>query len=199
MGEFVRDNPLVLLIGAAEIAFWVFLLAGLAARYLLRARRLSSVLLLCVPLVDLVLVAACVADVAAGSPPGPVHGVAALYLGFTVAFGHAMVRWADVRFAHRFAGGPPPEPTPRGGPERARREWRSFARMALAWAVTVGGTAVLALVAGSTFPAPSHWLTDPLWSWPARATIAAVIWFATGPLWATLFPGTEDRARAGVR
>lgn len=198
MGEFVRQNPLVLVIGGAEIAFWVFLVAGLATRYLVRARRLSSALLVCVPLVDVVLVAASVIDLAAGSPPGLVHGLAALYLGFTIAFGHSIVRWTDVRFAHRFAGGPAPEPKPKGGPARTRYEWREFAKMAVAWAITLGVTAVFAFVAGSGVPAPARWLFDPMWSWPARATIAAVIWFAVGPLWATLSPGTDDRERAGV-
>lgn len=198
MGEFVRENPLVLLIGGAEIAFWVFLVAGLSARYLLRARRPSSVLLLCVPLVDLVLVSASVADVATGSPPGFVHGLAALYLGVTVAFGGSIVRWADVRFAHRFAGGPAPERTPRGGPARTRHEWREFAKMAVAWAITVALTAVLALVAGTPFPSPADAASDPLWTWAARATLAGVIWFAVGPLWATVLPGTDDRERARV-
>jgi hypothetical protein len=199
MGDFVRENPLVLVIGGAEIAFWVFLVAGLAARYLLRARRLSSALLLCVPLVDLVLVAASVADVATGSPPGFVHGLAALYLGFTVAFGHSIVRWADVRFAHRFAGGPPPERRPKGGPVRTRHEWREFAKMAVAWVITIAVTAVLALVAGTPFPSPGESFSDPLWMWAARATIAGVIWFAVGPLWATLWPGVDDREHAGAR
>lgn len=199
MGDFVRDNPLVLVIVGAEIAFWVFLVAGLAARYLVRARRASSMLLLCVPLVDVVLVAASAADVATGAPPGLVHGLAALYLGFTVAFGHSIVRWADVRFAHRFAGGPAPEPKPRGGPARTRYEWREFAKMALAWVVTLGVAAVLASVAGTGVPAPSHWLQDPMWTWPARVTLAAVIWFAVGPLWATVFPGTDDRVYDDAR
>lgn len=199
MGDFVRQNPLVLVIGAAEIAFWVFLVAGLATRYLLRARRLSSVLLVCVPLVDIVLVVASVLDLATGSPPGLVHGLAALYLGFTVAFGHSIVRWADVRFAHRFAGGPAPEPKPKGGPARTRYEWREFAKMALAWVITIGVTLLFALVAGSGVPGVARWLADPLWTWPARASIVAAIWFAVGPLWATLWPGVDDREHAGVR
>ncbi|MDQ4116565.1 MAG: hypothetical protein M3235_06325 [Actinomycetota bacterium] len=199
MGEFVRDNPLVLVIGAAEVAFWMFLVAGLAVRYLLRARGPSSVLLLCVPLVDVVLVAASVVDIATGSRPGLVHGLAALYLGFTVAFGHSIVRWADVRFAHRFAGGPPPQRKPEGGPARTAHEWREFAKMATAWVITVGVTAGFALVAGTGVPSPPVWLSDPMWTWAARATIVAVVWFATGPLWATLWPGTDDREHAGAR
>lgn len=80
MGGFVRENPLVLLIAGAEIAFWVLRVAGLAARYLVRARRPCSGLLVCVPLVDLVLVVACLADVATGTTPGLVHGLVAVYL-----------------------------------------------------------------------------------------------------------------------
>ena len=59
----------MLLIGACEVGFWVLLGAGLAARYLLRARRLSTVLLLLVPVLDVVLVTASLVDVAGGSPP----------------------------------------------------------------------------------------------------------------------------------
>ena len=52
---------------------------------------------------------------AAGRRPNFTHGLAAAYLGFSVAFGHSMVRWADQRFAHRFAGGPPPWRPPKQG------------------------------------------------------------------------------------
>ncbi|WP_424326067.1 hypothetical protein [Gordonia sp. (in: high G+C Gram-positive bacteria)] len=43
--------------------------------------------------------------------------LARLYLGVTVVFGPRLIRWADARFAHRFAGGPAPRwaissPTP---------------------------------------------------------------------------------------
>ncbi|MGI9001195.1 MAG: hypothetical protein ACR2GH_05970 [Pseudonocardia sp.] len=141
MGDFLSENPLVLLIGACEVGFWVLAGAGLAARYLLRARRMSTVLLLAVPVVDIVLVTASVLDVARVSPPGLSHGLAAVYLGFTVAFGHSMVRWADSRFAHRFAGGPPPPRPPRYGAAKVAHEWREWGKAALGWAVTVGGTA----------------------------------------------------------
>lgn len=66
------------------------------------------------------------------------HGLAAIYLGVSVAWGHAMVRWADARFAHRFAGGSPPPRPPKTGPEHARRERRRWGRHVLAWAVGCG-------------------------------------------------------------
>ena len=99
---------LVAIIIATEIGFWVLLGAGLAARYLLDRRRLSTVLLASVPLVDLVLLIATVIDLSGGATAGFKHGLAAAYIGFSVAFGHSVIRWADQRFAHRFAGGPPP-------------------------------------------------------------------------------------------
>lgn len=200
MGDFVSQNPLVLLIGASEVGFWVFLVAGLAARYLLRMSRLSSVLLLCVPLLDVVLIVASLADVASGSPPATIHGLAAVYLGFTVAFGHSLIRWVDVRFAHRFAGGPAPVRPPRGGAARMVHEWREFGKLLLALGIAVAVMLLVGLVAGSGIPAPTAWPGDPMWSWISRLAVVAAIWLAVGPVWATLFPGRADeKGRAGVR
>ncbi|RQX50832.1 hypothetical protein DLJ57_10885, partial [Micromonospora chalcea] len=94
---------LVAVIVGCEVAFWVVLLAGLIARYPLRRPRLGAALLIAVPVVDLVLLAATMIDLRRGATATFAHGLAAAYLGFSVAFGHRMVRWADERFAHRFA------------------------------------------------------------------------------------------------
>jgi hypothetical protein len=192
MTDFVSD-PLVLLIGAAEVAFWVLLAAGLAARYLLRARRLSTVLLVLVPTLDVVLVTASLVDVGRGSTPGPTHGLAAVYLGFTVAFGHSVIRWADRRFAHRFAGGPPPPPPPRYGAAKMAYEWREWGKAALAWGIAVGVMLTTAVVAGTPIPAPADWSADPLWSWAARLVPALLIWFVGWPLWTTIAPPRAPR------
>ncbi|MFP5019552.1 hypothetical protein [Pseudonocardia phyllosphaerae] len=197
-------SPLLWLIGAAEVAFWGFLLAGLATRYLLRRRRLGGIVLLGVPLVDVVLVTAAAGDVLTGGEPASVHGLAALYLGVTVAFGHSLVRWADVRFAHRFAGGPTPVKPPRGGLARTRHEWREFGKVVATWVITAAVLVLLTVLAGRGIPAPGDWTGDPMWSWLSRASLVAGIWFVVGPLWATVFPGTDefpgtgDRERSGV-
>ncbi|MGH3786432.1 MAG: hypothetical protein ACRDRG_07730 [Pseudonocardiaceae bacterium] len=193
MTDFLSKNPLVLLIAACEIGFWVMLGAGLAARYLLRARRLSAVLLLAVPALDVVLVAAALADVAGGSPPGLAHGLAAVYLGFTVAFGHSMIRWADARFGHRFATGPPPARPPRYGTAKVAYEWRGWGKAALAWAITLGVMLVIAAVGGTGVPAPPDWFGDPMWSWGARVSIVVLIWLIGWPVWTTLDPPRESR------
>lgn len=126
---------LVTVIVACEVMFWVFVLAGLASRYLLRRPRLGAALLVAAPLVDLVLLAATVLDLRDGGTAGTPHALAAVYLGVSVGFGHSMVRWADERFAHRFAGGPAPAPRPRTGRAHAAHERRGLARHAVAYAV----------------------------------------------------------------
>lgn len=123
---------------ACEVLFWVFLLAGLATRYLLRRPRLGAALLICAPLVDLILLVAVSLDLRAGAEPSLAHLLAAIYLGISVGYGHSMVRWADVRFAHRYADGPAPAPKPRRGSARAAHERRQLARHVVAWAVGSG-------------------------------------------------------------
>lgn len=139
---------LVAVILACEVAFWVFLAGGLAARYLLRRPALGAVLLVCAPLVDLVTLAAGVLDLRAGGVAGLPHVLAAVYLGVSVGFGHTMVRWADVRFAHRFAGGPAPTPRPRYGASHAAAERASWLRHLAAWAAGTGLMTLAVVVVG---------------------------------------------------
>lgn len=98
----------LLAIVVCEVAFWVFLLAGLAARYLLRRPRLGAALLLSAPVIDVILLVLVAIDLQRGATASWHHGVAAIYIGVSVAYGRRMVSWADVRFAHRFANGPKP-------------------------------------------------------------------------------------------
>ncbi|MGD9990927.1 hypothetical protein [Pseudonocardia sp.] len=197
MGDFVRENALVVLIAACEIGFWVLLGAGLLARYVLRLKRTSAVLLLLVPVLDLVLVTASIVDVAGGTRPGRTHGLAAVYLGVTIAFGHSMIRWADVRMAHRFADGPAPVKPPKFGPAKVAHEWREWRKMLVAAVIAVVVVAVIAVVAGLGVPAPAAWLSDPFWAWGARVVLATVIWFAVGPLWTTIAPPRDREPSRG--
>ena len=133
---------------ACEVGFWVVLSAGLTARYLLGRPGLGAGLLVCAPVVDGVLLVATGIDLRyGGGEADPAHGLAAIYLGVSVAFGHSMVRWADARFAHRFAGGPQPWRPPKTGVEHARHLRRDWSRHLLAWAVgcalLLGGVALV--------------------------------------------------------
>ncbi|MEV7208659.1 MULTISPECIES: hypothetical protein [Streptomyces] len=125
----------VALIIACEVGFWVLLALGLGARYLLKWRRTSVVLLLCEPVLELVLFAVTAYDLKNGAEPGWEHGLAALYIGYTVAYGHYTIRWLDGHAAHRLAGGPPPAKPPRYGMPRARHEGRLWLRTLLGAAV----------------------------------------------------------------
>nr|WP_255430194.1 hypothetical protein [Streptomonospora sp. PA3] len=118
--------------------FWVLLLGGLAARYLLRRTRLSTALLVSVPVLDAVLLAVIAVHLASGGTADASHGLGALYLGFTVAYGHPIIKWTDVRFAHRFAGGPPPAKPPKRGMPAVRREAAAWLRCVLACALGAG-------------------------------------------------------------
>jgi hypothetical protein len=173
---------LIGLIVAGEIGFWALLGTGLAARYLLRRRRLSNVLLLGVPLVDLVLLVASTVDLRRGATPGMEHGLAAAYLGFTVAFGRATIRWADERFAYRFADGPRPWKPPRYGAARIAYEWRSFGLAVLGWAVAAGllGAGYLLVGGGER--------GQPLLDWIGRLAVPLAFWLIFGPVWESLFP-----------
>jgi hypothetical protein len=176
---------LVAIIVACEIGFWVVLAAGLVSRYLLGRRRLGGILLALAPVVDLVLLVATVIDLSHGTTATFAHGLAAAYIGFSVAFGHSVVRWADARFAHRFAGGPPPPRKPRHGSARSRYEWREFGKAVVAWAVSCGLLVAAIVIVGDTDR------TEALNGWLLRLTIVLAIW-SLWPITYTLRPARPD-------
>lgn len=186
---------MVILIAICEIGFWVLLAAGLVARYLLRLPRVGMAFLIATPLLDVVLLIATMFDLARGAEASAVHGLAATYLGFSVAFGHSTIRWADRRVNHWFAGGPPPPKVPKHGPVRIRHEWREWAKCLLA--VAVAGAVMLFLI----FVVATPDTTEALWGpsgWMARLGMVLGIWFVVGPvlsLGASL--GRSDPPRAG--
>lgn len=128
---------LVTLIIACEVGFWVLLTGGLALRYLAKMPKLGAAVLLCEPLLELVLLVATTLDLRGGAAPDWKHGLAALYIGYTVAYGHYTVKWLDGHAAYRLAGGP--RPAGAGyGKARALHEWKLVARTVLAAAVAIG-------------------------------------------------------------
>lgn len=126
------------LIVICEVGFWVLLAGGLALRYLAKMPRAGIAVLLLEPLLELVLLVVTAVDLKNGAEADWKHGLAAVYIGFSVTLGHRMIKWADARFAHRFAGGPPPVPAPKYGRERAVFEWQSAGRWILAALIAMG-------------------------------------------------------------
>ncbi|MFC9792392.1 hypothetical protein [Streptomyces sp. NPDC057695] len=126
---------IVTLIIVCEVGFWVLLAAGLAARYLLKMPRTGIALLLCEPLLEVLLLVVTAIDLKNGADPSWKHGLAALYIGYTVGHGHRTVKWLDGHAAHRFGGAPPPPQPPRYGMARARHEGRVWLGSVVAAAV----------------------------------------------------------------
>lgn len=185
----------------AEIAFWVLLALGLAARYVFALRRTSAALLLGVPVADVVLILLVVFDLSQGSEPSGLHGLATVYLGFSVGFGHHIIGRADAWFAHRFGDGPPPTAPPRSGPAKVAHEWREWLRVLTAWAVAVPALMLMKAFSGWSLPLSMEDLwTDELWSWVARLTVIAAAWFLAGPVYSAVFkssplPEAEGKER----
>lgn len=139
---------ILIVIIACEIAFWVAIAMGMVARYPLRRPRLGLILLASVPLIDLVLLIATAVHLRSGATAGAEHGLAAIYIGFSLAYGHRLIGWADVRFAHRFADGPAPQKL--YGTAYSRHCWADVLRTSAA--ATIAGTLTGALI---------WWIDDP--------------------------------------
>ncbi|WP_030339292.1 hypothetical protein [Streptomyces sp. NRRL S-1022] len=171
---------------ACEVAFWVLLAAGLAFRYAFRMPRTGLALLLCEPLLEIVLFAVTAIDLRNGAEPDWRHGLAAVYIGFTVGLGHSTIAWADARVAHRFAGGPPPVRPPRYGTARAVHEWKVAGRWILASAVA------LALLQGAVWYVGDGGDTGSLRAWQQRMLWVIGINVLIAASY-TLFPKREPR------
>jgi hypothetical protein len=127
---------ILIAIVVCEVAFWVAIIAGLAARYLLRRPRLGGALLILAPVIDAVLLALVSLDLLGGGTASWQHGLAAIYIGVSIAYGKRMVAWADAHFQHRFAGGPVPERVT--GTRYTIKCWRDVLLTALAVAIAAG-------------------------------------------------------------
>lgn len=171
------NNPILLTIAICEVGFWVLVIGGLCLRYLARMRRASTITLALLPVLDIVLIAAVALDLHRGGDVEFAHRLAGIYLGWTVVFAHSTVAWLDVRFAHRFAGGPAPVKPPKTGPQAYRNEIRGFVKWLCAAAIALVITYALAYtVADSEQAAALKTVIQPL-------GVITFFWFVTGPLW----------------
>lgn len=127
---------IIAIIVACEIGIWVLIALGLVARYVLGLKRTGLTLLAITPVVDVILLVVTAMGLISGSTATVFHGIAAIYLGFSVAYGHKIIASADRHFAHRFANGA--EPIKLYGRGYAVECWKDVARTALAVGVALG-------------------------------------------------------------
>jgi hypothetical protein len=174
-------HVLYLLIVGCEVAFWLVLLLSLALRYLWQRQALSRWLLLSLPAIDVLLLVFTALDLKSGATATVAHGLAAVYVGFTVTFGSVAVRWADAHFAYRFAGGPPPVTAPAHGWKAVRFELELWLRCIGACVIALGLiTALIAWLGRSA-------ATQPLEDWYRIALGCVFFWFLFGPAWSLVF------------
>lgn len=150
------------------------------------------VLLASVPLVDLVLLVATILHLRGGGTADVTHGLAAAYIGVSVAFGPSIIARTDARFAHRFAGGPAPQRPPRYGRARARYEWQEFRRALLAWAIGC------ALLLGGVVLVGDATRAGALLGWIGRLTLVVLIWLIW-PVSYTLWPSKPRSSNATAK
>lgn len=129
---------------ACEIGFWLALVAGISLRYIFRKPRLGAALLIAAPVIDLALLALVTVDLLGGGTASWHHGLAALYIGISVAYGHRMIAWLDAKFATRFDGAPPRVALT--GWAYTVSCWKDVARTLLAAAIAAGILGGLVLV-----------------------------------------------------
>ena len=172
---------LYLLIVGCEVAFWVVLLLSLVARYLLHRGALSQWLLLSLPVIDVLLLVFTGLDLSAGTTATFAHGLAAVYVGFTIAFGSIAVRWADAHFAHRFASGPVPLKAPTRGWKAVRFDFELWLRCITAWVIALSLIAALIAYLGNDAA------TQPLQVWYKHGFGCVFFWFIFGPVWSLVF------------
>jgi hypothetical protein len=183
------------LIAGCEIGFWVVVTAGLVARYPMRSPRAGGALLAALPLIDLVLLAVTAVHLRSGATATTEHGLAAIYLGFTLAYGRRLVAWADVRFAHRYAGGAAPAAL--HGKSYTLKCWGDVLRTVFAALITAG------LIMGL-----QRWIDDRARTsaleqfFPLLGIICAVelIWALSYTVWPKAVPRERaSRAQLGRR
>lgn len=171
-------NFVAAVIIASEVGFWVLIAVGLLVRYGARQRRAADWILASVPVLDLVLIGAVAFDLSQGSEVESVHHLAAYYLGFSVGFGPALIRWVDVRMAHRFAGGPAPVKPRKGTVEYRRYLWEDWFHAVTACAIAA------AVLAGLAFTVASDEQASALLGSIAPLGLIVGIWFLAGPAFA---------------
>jgi hypothetical protein len=173
---------------ACEVGFWIAIGAGLVARYAFDRPKLGGVLLLAAPVIDLILLALVAVDLLGRGTASWHHGLAALYIGISVAYGHRMIAWADNKFAARFRGAA--RRPALFGSAYAVGCWKDVLRTALASAVAAAILGGLVLIVGDV-----ERTSELLGFFPILGLIVVIdfVWAVSYSIW----PKRAPAVRAG--
>lgn len=130
-------NIIAWLIVASEIGFWVVIALGLFTRYILKKNKTGLVFLALTPVIDLILLVATSVDLYHGATATQVHGIAAVYIGVSIAFGKSMIGWADAHFQY-YVMKQGLKPVKRHGIDYAKHYFKSWGQHVLAFIIGVG-------------------------------------------------------------
>lgn len=167
---------------ACEIGFWIVLFLGLFIRYILKFPRAGKALLFCVPLLDLILLSATAIDLHNGAVAEFAHGLAAVYLGFTLVYGSGVIQWLDQYTAYKFASGEKMQETALHGWGHAKNEWKQWLK-----GVIAGALAAILLLGAIQFVNQAE-RTLLLYDWFHYIFWFLMVWMVCWPLWYTVFP-----------
>lgn len=170
----------------AEVLFWVFVVLGLITRYLFKMKKLGAIFLLFTPVIDLLLLGAVYVSLKNGSEVTIATGLAACYIGITVAFGHRLIKWADNKFAYWFGKGKKPEK--KYGSQHAKEERIGWLLHLLGWAI--GNALLLGMIWYINDSQRSLPLTGIMTTWTMVLLIDFIVSFSY-----TFFPRKEKNLK----
>lgn len=130
-------NGIAWAIVICEILFWLFIVSGLVVRYIGKREKLGFILLAMTPLVDLALLVLTGFDLYRGSTATMAHGIAAIYIGVSVAYGKSMICWADDQFCFYILKSKK-KPAKKSGMAFAKQDFLNWIRHLFAFLIGAG-------------------------------------------------------------
>jgi len=156
----------------SEISFWIVILAGLVARYILKRKKMGFVLLALTPLIDFMLLVTTSIDLSRGSTASTAHALAAVYIGVSLVFGKSMIEWADERFRY-FATKQGSKRVKRYGIEHAKHYLKGTIKHVFAF--LIGAGILFGLIAYVNDPSRTEALSGVLKIWTLVLIIDFII------------------------
>ncbi|MDQ0416069.1 hypothetical protein J2Z48_000227 [Croceifilum oryzae] len=130
-------NFIAWMIVTCEIMFWVVIGLGLVTRYVWKMKRLGLFFLSLTIIIDLALLIMTGIDLYKGATATVAHGIAAVYIGISIAFGERLIQWTDERFRY-YVLKQGEKPVKRFGTEYAKHYLKGWIRHVLAYLIGAG-------------------------------------------------------------